>query len=248
MARKTAPQPLHLGFARQFADDCRALGVEPPASLEKGFELMAVAEEFRADPTLTGLLELASADVAPMLVDLSVRQHEGRLGRFGLGAGLDVFSEQLRMEMREAAIPELERVVADLRPQFDELAQPLIVAAQRYGFTTATTSDEVINRADEGASAAWRNLRQVGAALEPIAALRRRMSEIFDVSPTRETIEDRLQPFGQFSVNYSVCFAGSENWSLEDGYVTTEQRTHLDWLALAVNGLRLNSPRRSKLG
>jgi hypothetical protein len=43
-------------------------------------------------------------------------------------------------------------------------------------------------------------------------------------------------------VNFSVCFAAGDNWSLTDGYVTSPYATHLDWLAIAARGLRLNTP------
>jgi hypothetical protein len=126
---------------------------------------------------------------------------------------------------------------------FDERAEPIVVAAQRYGFTLATTSDAVINLADEGAIAAWRDLRKAWAGIEPIVKLRRLMSEVFDVAPTRELVKNSTLRFDAgVSLNFSVCFAAADNWNLEDGFVTDDSRYQLDWLQLAVGGLRLNSP------
>ncbi|MEV8272684.1 hypothetical protein [Microbacterium sp. NPDC077184] len=244
MARKSGPQGLHRGFVEQFVEECRAFDVAPPASLIRGLELLDAADDHAADRKLSNLLSLSPDEIAPLLVDLSIRRHAGRseMTPDGLGAGAAQFSEQLLIEMRTAVLPELEQVVADLRPVFDEAARPFVAAAREYGFTHATTSDEVIERADEGAAAAWRNLRHAEAALLPVVSFRRSISEVFDIAPTRDTLASSLQAFGQFSVNYSVCFAEGENWSLDDGYVLDQHRTHIDWLALAAGGLRLNSP------
>ena len=241
MPRHDAPA-LHAGIARSFADDCRRLGVEPPAALVKGLAVLEVAEQIEAAEPAGGLLDLTPDDVRARITELAVRRHQSNTSGVGLRPGVTAFTEQLMPELRRATLPELERIVEELRPLFEERSEPIVVAAQRYGFTLATTSDEVINRADEGASAAWRDLRRAWAAIDPIVKLRLRMSEVFGVSPTRATMPDRVRAFTTHSVNYSVCFAAGDNWSMDDGFVTNEQRTQLDWLALAVGGLRLNSP------
>jgi hypothetical protein len=80
-----------------------------------------------------------------------------------------------------------------------------------------------------------------GAALEPIAGLWRLISEVFDVAPTRATLG--LQEHNSsFSVNFSVCFAAGENWSLADEYTTSRYGNRVDWLAIAATGMRLNTP------
>ncbi|MGA1828749.1 hypothetical protein [Microbacterium sp.] len=232
-----------MGQAREFAESCALLGVRAPEAIERGARQIDLIRDFTADQTPpAGLLSFTAEQIQALVVDLSVRRHESTVGANGLSHGAWQVEEQITREVREAVLPDLERVTEELRPVFDEAAAPIVAAAQRYGFTLATTSDEVINRADEGASTAWRNLRSAWTAVQPIFDLRRQMSEVFGVSPTRATVESRIRHFNQYSVNYSACFAAGENWSADDGFTTDEHRTQLDWLALAVGGLRLNSP------
>ncbi|MBP2419668.1 hypothetical protein [Microbacterium imperiale] len=238
----TAPQ-LQVGGAMEFVEICRSFDVEPPAALVRGLELLDIADEFRDDRPLPRLLDLAPEEVGPLITDLSIRRHagSGALNPDGLATGASAFAEKLLAEMREATLPELDRIVSDLRPRFDELAKPLLVAAQEHGFTSATTSDDVITQSP-AAIEAWRALRHAEAALEPIADVWRSMTTIFAVEPTRSTLPTAHQHNSQHSVNFSVCFAAGENWSLDEGFVTSQYRSHLDWLAIAARGLRLNSP------
>jgi len=132
-----------------------------------------------------------------------------------------------------------------VRAQFATLSAPLVTAAQDYGFTISTSSDEVIDLADEAASAAWRAARTAWHAIAPLVGLRIAMSSTFDVSPTRS--EARAAAFPRTlrvaETNYSICFAEGDNWSLERGfYVEGKTVGHLDWFALAAGGLRLNTP------
>jgi hypothetical protein len=71
------------------------------------------------------------------------------------------------------------------------------------------------------------------------------MTAVFAVSPsTGETRAAALPGVPRAEqTNYSVCFAAADNWSLDRGYcVEGKTAGHLDWLALARDGLRLNSP------
>lgn len=237
-----AAPSVHLGLAGKFATACEKLGVRAPESIALGLRQIELANAAAAYQPPRGVLSLSPDEIREHVIDMSVRRHHSRNDGTGLEPGVFRFNELVQQEVAAAVLPELERVVADLRPMFEERAQPIVVAAQRFGFTLATTSDAVINLADEGASAAWRDLRTAWSSIDPIVRLRRQMSEVFEVAPTRATIPERLRLQSDVSVNPSVCFAAGDNWDLEDGFVTDVSRSQLDWLQLAVGGLRLNSP------
>ncbi len=103
----------------------------------------------------------------------------------------------------------------------------------------------MIDLADEGASAAWRSARSAWHAIAPIVSIRIAMSSTFDVSPTRAEARAAAFPrtLRDSETNYSICFAESDNWSLERGYYVEGKTVgHLDWFVLAAGGLRLNTP------
>jgi hypothetical protein len=229
--------------ALEFVETCGSFGIEPPAALLRGLHLLDLVDNFASESAMPTLLDIDPADIAPLITDMSIRRHAGagQTVPDGLATGVAAFTGKLLAEMREATLSELDRVVTDLRPRFDELAKPFVVAAQEHGFTAATTSDDVITRSG-AAIEAWRDLRRAEADLEPVADVWRAMTEIFAVEPTRASLPAEIENNGSFSVNFSVCFAADDNWSLGDGYVTSQYRTHLDWLAIASGGLRLNTP------
>ncbi|MBF4463454.1 MULTISPECIES: hypothetical protein [unclassified Rathayibacter] len=230
----------------RFALSCRSAGVEAPAAVERGLALVAAINAHeRAD---TGpLLSLTEDEVKDRVTQLSIREHDrdGRASLRGMQPGIDHVTKQLAGEVRAAALPDLEEIIATLRPRFDEHAAHLVEAATVYGFTYDTTSDEVIDLADERASAAWRAVPKAWGALAPIVSLRIAMSTLFDVSPNKAEVRAASFPRTPRSepTNYSVCFAAGDNWSLDRGYYVEGKTVgHLDWLALAGGGLRLNSP------
>jgi hypothetical protein len=188
MPRKSTPQKLRQSEALEFVELCRGLDIAPPAALVRGLELLDAAEAFHTERPLASILDLDDAEIGPLITDLAIRHHAGRGATTpdGLGAGVDAFTEKLLAEMCEHTLPDLDRIVVELRPQFDELARPLIVAAQEPGFTSATTSDDLITWS-AAAIEAWRALRSAEATLEPLAGVWRAMTEIFAVEPTRAT-------------------------------------------------------------
>lgn len=227
-----------------FAARCTAAGIEPPEPITRAIHLLQVAAAQEPAPT-GGLLALDDAGVAARVEAYAIRAHHAQGYGPGLAVGVVRFQDELVAETREACLPDLERIVTDLQPTFDELAAPLVTAARDFGFTYATTSDHVIDMADEKASAAWRAVPRAWRAIAPIVSLRIAMSTAFGVSPTMD--ERRAHAFpklpGATSPNYSVCFAAGDNWSFDDGYYIEGKTVgHLDWLALAAGGLRLNSP------
>ncbi|WP_067194935.1 hypothetical protein [Microbacterium sp. XT11] len=236
---------MNLGTLPAFVAKCTALDVPVPSPITRALELLQVVEAHQMPP-VASVLGMSDDEARAHVEALSIRQHTTGGGTMpGLLTGITDFRAQLEAEVREASLPELEGLVETLQPRFAELAAPLVTAAQEYGFTSATTSDQVIELADEKASAAWRAARRAWSAISPIVALRIEISKVFTVSPTREEMEHHVFPrrLGSMPVNYSAAFAEGENWSLEGGYYL-EGKTigHLDWLALAAGGLRLNTP------
>jgi hypothetical protein len=231
---------------RAFVTSCTALDIEPPASIIRGLELVDVIK--RHEHANTGpVLTMTDDEIRDQITAISIREHDrdGRASVRGMRPGIDRVKDELAAEVRLAALPALEHITEQLRPMFDEHAAALVTAATEYGFTYATTSDDVINMADESASAAWRAVPKAWSAIAPAVSLRIMMSTLFDVSPTRHEV--RAAAFPDYprdeQTNYSVCFAASDNWSLARGYYVEGKTVgHLDWLALAAGGLHLNSP------
>lgn len=228
-----------------FAVRCEHLGVTPPKVIARALELFEIANAYQADP-VGSVLGLTDKQARDRVADLAIRRHtSGLMATPGMTPGVLEFHELLASEVREAALPELDGLVASLQERFAELAAPLVLAAQEYGFTSSTTSDQVIELADEAASAAWRGARKAWSSIAPVVGLRIDVSKVFEVSPSRAEMTWNTFPrnLGDTPVNYSVAFAAGDNWSLDGGYYL-EGRTvgHLDWLALAAGGLRLNTP------
>ncbi|MFC5791980.1 hypothetical protein EDM22_12320 [Agromyces tardus] len=222
-----------------------ANGIALPKPIERGFELLEVIRAHQATPT-GDLLSMTDEQARGRVDVLALRSHQGAHSSIGLKTGVELFHEQLLSEIREAMLPELDSIVEQLQPTFAELSKPLEVAARDFGFTWQTTSDQVIDMANEKASAAWRATGAAIGALSRIVKLRKAISTAFHVSPTLQEIND---PFSLIMggsgahVDYSVCFAAGDNWSTTGNYYLHERIDGaLNWLALAAGGLRLNTP------
>lgn len=231
---------------RAFATACESFGITPTPAISRGLELINVIDAHQ-NVTPAPVLDMTDEQARDYVTALSIREHDrdGRASARGMLPGVEQAKRDLAAEVRAATIPDLERITDELRPAFDTHAGPLVDAATVYGFTYATTSDQVINLADEAASAAWRAVPKAWNAIAPIVSLRLSMSSLFDVSPRRAEARAAAYPdvLRDDHLNHSVCFAAGENWSLGRGYyVEGKTMGHLDWLALAAGGLRLNSP------
>ncbi|GAA4053841.1 hypothetical protein [Agromyces indicus] len=237
-----SPGALHLMKGQLELND-----IPVPSAITRGLELLQIATEHDTPPT-GSVLKLTDAQARARVDTLAARSHFWTLGPGGgrgLGAAVQEFQGQVLREVHEAVRPDLDRIVEDLRPKFAELAEPLVVAAQEFRFTSRTSSDQVIDRADENASTAWRATRDALAAIAPIVQLRKAISETFDVSPTRDEFDGPIPTMGGAGqvVDYSVCFAEGDNWSTTGRYYLHERIDGaIDWLALAAGGLRLNTP------
>ncbi|MCB2177563.1 MAG: hypothetical protein KQH57_17275 [Actinomycetales bacterium] len=236
------PNPFHPGPTGARLAEMRAaldaLGAPAPEPLVRGERLLTIAAEFVAEKP-TPLLELAEADVRDDIVMRSIRRHKApdgfNTGRSaGLDSGLITFESQLVSEVQAACLPLIDDIIAGQREEFDKPAAALVTAAREYGFTMRTTSDDVIDFADEAASAAWRATRPAWAKLDRYHTALRRLLRAFEV----ETATASPEP-----PDLSVYFAAAGNWS-DDGAHYLEHRTDagVDWFALAAGGLRLNTP------
>lgn len=239
---------MNLYELHDFVFRCESFGIAAPQAVVRGLELAAVADAHTSPPLTAELLTLSDDELREHITELSIRQHTAQSSFFsghGMSPGVEMVKTAIASEIQAVIRPELERIVQELRPRFDEAAAPLVDAVTKYGHTYATTSDEIINRADDAESEAFRGARAAITALTPIAVFRTGMSRIFSVSPTEEEAEVAAFPvmYQPGPVNYSVCFAAGDAWSSSEGfYLEDQNRGRLDWHALASNGLRLNSP------
>lgn len=234
---------INLGGLGSFMTACEQMGVTVPEPIIRAIRLVDTVDGFYASPS-SPVLDLSDTDAEAWVIGHSIREHDrdGKASGRGMAPGIARFKERLSEELYDACRPHLDQLVTDLQPRFDEIARPLVVAAQTYGFTNNTTSDQVIELADEAASEAWRGARRAWQGVAPIAAFRLQLSRVFGLRPTRG---DQIAVHGRapVDVNQSVCFAAGDNWSLDKGYyIEGRARGHLDWLALAAGGLRLNTP------
>ena len=237
----------------QFKAACEAANIAVPTAITRGLELIEVAKLQETPPSVS-LLDLTDDAVTGRITDLSIRAHEGPTAESrGLSAGVRLFTERMLAEVREESLGDLDRLIAELRPTFEKLAKPLVTAAQKHGFTLATTSDMVIDRASEAASTAWRDARTAWHAIQPIVRLRIQISEAFAVSPTRDETNRMFFNAGVYdpaiiarsssNADWSACFAAGDNWSYEGAYaISGKGGSALDWFALAAGGLTLNTP------
>lgn len=227
---------------REFVALCIGLGIEPPAAAVRGLDVIAVAEAHQT-VSMPSLLDASDDEVRDFLDQAALRRSTSpNPGQStGMGTAIRDMSLGLAAEVRAAVVGDMDRFTEALRPRFDKQAAVLVDAAQTYGFTLATTSDEVIMRADEKASEAWRATRLAWFAIQRIADIRIRASKVFHCGPITDIATAKT--INAETWDYSVCFAGGENWSMDGSkYVQGNVQGDLNWLDLAAGGLRLNSP------
>lgn len=213
-----------------FADACERLGLTVPTPITQGLRLIAVAAAHKAMPS-GSVLDLSDDELRERITATAIRHHDGGRGNTqGMASAVDHVTDQITREVRDATVPYLEQMVVDLQPRFDELAAPLVDAAQRFGITYRTTSDVVIDQ-DPDTIAAYRAGKKAWIAVQPIATFRKLISTTFG-----------LPPVGTYGADFSVLFAAGDNWG-HDGRYYLEGRTqsHLDWYKLAAEGLHLNT-------
>lgn len=230
----------------EFAGRCAVLGIETPEPIRRGLELIEIANSHAAPVAPVNVLKLTDTALRRRVEDISVRAHTVQsLHGAGLGIGVARVTEEILEAVGREVLPSLDGIVASLQARFEELIAPLVTAAREYGFTTDTTSDDVIDMSDEDASAAWRAVPRAWSALAPLVNFRISMSTVFDLAPTMEQTRLHYLPRhpGKTAPNLSVLFAAGDNWSLGDGYYIEGKTVgQLDWLLLARDGLRLNTP------
>lgn len=238
---------VELGEFRTLAE---AAGVTVPEAVTRGLALIDAAHDYAAKPLASHLLDLKPSQV-PRLVDgWSLRDHasNGAFSRRGLVPGVARLVDGVLLEVEAAVRPQLDALVADeLRPRFDEAVAPYITGAQQYGWTYQTTSDEVVLLADEPASQVWRDIRLAAARVAPIIEFRRRISAIFQVAPTDQDLQGlrdaASRSFVSPRIEDDTVSFGDGAWSFDGTFcINGKPEQGIDFLALAVHGLRLNTP------
>jgi hypothetical protein len=160
-------------------------------------------------------------------------------------AGIGEFMTDLADAVRAATLPELDRMVEELQPRFLEGARGLVIAAREHEITIDTSPTEVVEREDHAFTAAYNAMKRSWIAIQPIVEFRILMSKVFLVSPMPDELRRLALLPGMLdhdTTNWSVAFT-STGWSPTTGLlVGNTHASHLDWLALARVGLRLNTP------
>jgi hypothetical protein len=236
-------EPISQGSLARFDLACRAADLETPDSIRRALELMNVIDDYRHVPSVS-YLAMTDDEARERVKDLTIR-HGAYGTESGFSRGSSAFKASLLEELAEAVVPELDRIIIELQPAFDEAAGPIVTAAQVYGFHWGTTSDDVIDRVDDSATAAWRDTRSAIAAIRPIVHLRVLMSKLFGLSPTLEDAETLLHAWGDLNeslISHSICFVAGESWALDGTYnIRQKPGGVFDWLAMASGGLHLNT-------
>ncbi len=234
---------VNLGMAEKFVNECAKLGLTGPQAIADANAVLERAKALTKEEPNVRLLELTPTELEAHMKDVSIRRHAGIGGSGdGLQPGYVAVTHQVSAEAHAAALPQLELLVEELRPRFDELATQIGVAVRTYGFTAQTTAEQVIQQqqTDLDAIIAWRNAQTADTALTRIARLMIRMVEVFGLRPNVKDYPRRPGP--DPAVNYSVLFAAGSNWGMQDEYIVEGTSSTIDWYALAAEGLRLNSP------
>lgn len=214
------------------------LGVDVPEPITKGFAAVRAAQAATVLPPAENVLDLDQDSIRARVEAFTLRGHATRAGAVGLEPGISAFTQEVLTEVTAQVQPYLDDLIAGQQEAFAKAATPLVVGAQKFGFTLRTTSDQVIDLADDEAPAAWRNARDAWQAMRPFVELRKAVSVAFALTPVREVGCDLPGD------NWSVCFAAGDNWGLTLHAYKAMGRwdSGLDWLALAKDGLRLNTP------
>jgi hypothetical protein len=231
---------IHLGLAEKFVAQCQRLGVTGPPAIKRAQEVLAIAEAHEAEKGTANTLEMSPTEIREFIEDRAMRRHTSVSDGTGLAPGIRAFRGRVVLDVAAAVMPQLEDVVDQLRPRFKEMSGPLVAAVTEYGFTLSTSSDDIINMEDDAATAAWRDARRAWDAIAPIVALRKQMTEVFNLRPNTDDLPGTRHM--TMTPNLSVLFAASDNWSLDSGFLANSSNS-LDWFELARGGLRLNSPR-----
>lgn len=232
--------PLNLSLAQKFSDQCERLGVSGPPAIERARDAIAVAESHGEYPLPADTLSLTPAEIRSYVEDQSIRRHSTHGHSIGFAPGVNAFRAQVQRDAEAAVLPQLEDIIEQLRPRFEELSDPLVAAVRRFDFTLQTSADVVINMENDAATAAWRDARRAWEAIAPIVTLRKQMNEVFNLRPGVDDMP-KTRHMAR-TPNISVLFAAGDNWSLDDRYLAGASNS-LDWFELARGGLRLNSPR-----
>lgn len=225
-----------------FLAQCTELGVKPPAALVRGRELRDLATAHIEDPQVPPL-SASDDDFLGYFESLAIRRFTAQDGWTpGLKIILPDIDQALLPQIQADSAGDLDRIVQDLQKRFAELSKPIVTGARQYGFTLSTTSDDIIARRDVKAVDAWADVREAWHRIAPIAHLRQQMSRTFQVAPIAHAAAGGWAvPIG--GIDYSVAFAGGDNWTTDGtSYVDGDLAGTIDWLKLAAEGLRLNTP------
>lgn len=237
--------PITLVGLAEFEAHASLVGLELPEAVSKARHLLDVSEREKTTASRP-VFGMTDKQLRDYITERSIATHQGYSGSTrGLESGVSEVQQQILTELRTEIAPHLDEMVTQLQPEFDRIVEPIVRGAQTYGFAMSMTSDDVIEMADENASATWRESKAAWSAVRPIAKFRQVLSKTFAVSPTLDELERQTLIGARVgsAVDMSVAFAAGNNWHTDGTYyVDNRIGGAIDWFAVAAGGLHLNTP------
>lgn len=231
---------------RRFSAKANKLGLGLPESVRRALHVIDVANKapLRAP---VDVLQLTDKKIYDEVVTRTVHNIPAtRNGAYGVsGGGLAAGIESIKQAAIDAglrgALPELDGMIEQLRPQFDEHARHFVAAAQDYGFSLRTRTDAVVDLEDNAAVDLWRACRDSWGPINEIAQFRNLICTAFELAPY-ETEYPGANLDRTTEIDFSVNFAAGDNWDTTGVYyVDGRIGAHINWFQLAKGGLRLNT-------
>lgn len=241
----TFDTPITLAGLAEFEAHASIVGLDIPEPVAKARHLLDIAGREKTTAPRS-VFSMTDKQLRDYITERSIANHQGlNATSRGLESGVSEVQQQILAELQTEIAPHLDDMIVALQPEFDRIVEPIVRGAQTYGFTMSMTSDDVIDMADEAASATWRESKEAWSAVRPIAKFRQIMSKVFAVSPTLDELERQALLGGRIgsAVDMTVAFAAGDNWHTDGAYYVDRRiGGAIDWFAIAAGGLHLNTP------
>lgn len=162
--------------------ELRRYGVEPPADTVRALELLVGVQQVRRPANFRAWL--ASADLDDLDVETVWEFARSALTDTGLTTGgigpnvLGGIHTELVNHAAAALVSDLDRILSDLRPTWDQAAK-VVTSAANTGLRSSTTPTEVIDLGNDAVEA-WRNSQKSLSVLDRLWTLRNKLALLAD--------------------------------------------------------------------
>lgn len=239
--------PFSPGDVRDLTGQLDRLGFTPPPALARAAEVIAVTEAERVSDDAHPCLDMSDEQILEYARGRALRIHP-QVGPHPYSSVLVAIGEQAALEAGDRLrAGEVDQIIEALRPRFDKAAAAYARAAG-LGITSTTTAEQILAKRLATVTEAWYALDDARSVLEAVAAIRIRLSNRLDVSPTWrdfDILDDATIDRG--AIDYTAAFAAADDYSTDFGrYLRRSPAAGIDWLGLAAGSLRLNTPSEVK--